>query len=68
MAQCRKKQSPEKVEATRRVVEELLKVKFITEEKYTTWLSNVDLVRKANDKWRMCVDYLDLDKADPKDT
>jgi hypothetical protein len=35
--------------------------------KYITWLSNVVLVKKSNGKWRMCVDYIDLNRACPKD-
>ena len=42
-------------------------VGFIEEAHYTTWLSNVVLVKKANGKWRMCVDYTDLNKACPRD-
>ena len=41
----------------------LLSVGCIEEAQYTTWLSNVVLVKKANDKWRMCVDYTDLNKV-----
>ena len=29
---------------------------------------NVVLVKKANGKWRMCVDFMDLNKACPKDS
>jgi len=45
----------------------LLDVGFIAEAHYTTWLSNVVLVKKANGKWRMCVDYTNLNKACPRD-
>lgn len=45
----------------------LLAPRFIRETKYPTWLSNVVLVQKANDQWRMCVGFLDLNKACPKD-
>lgn len=31
------------------------------------WLSNVVMVRKPNGKWRMCIDYTNLNKACPKD-
>jgi len=31
------------------------------------WLPNVVLVKKVNGKWRMCVDYIDLNKAYPRD-
>ena len=32
------------------------------------WLANVILVKKANGKWRTCVDFTDLNKACPKDS
>jgi len=35
---------------------------------YPDWLANVVIVKKANGKWRMCVDFTDLNKACPKDS
>ena len=35
---------------------------------YPEWLANVVLVKKANGKWRMCVNFTDLNKACPKDS
>ena len=35
---------------------------------YLDWLVNVVMVKKVNDKWRMCVDFTDLNKACPKDS
>ena len=35
---------------------------------YLDWLANVVMVKKANGKWRMCVDFIDLNKACPKDS
>ena len=32
------------------------------------WLANVVMVKKASGKWRMCVDFTDLNKACPKDS
>lgn len=37
--------------------------RFITETKYPIWLDNVVLVRKDNNKWRMCVEFTDLSAA-----
>lgn len=34
---------------------------------YTTRLSNVVMVKKPNEKWWMCIDYTDLNRACPKD-
>ena len=59
--------SAEKQVAIEEEVGKLLKVGFIRPEKYPTWLANVVMVRKSNGKWRMCVDYTDLNKACPKD-
>ncbi|GAU46913.1 hypothetical protein TSUD_402940, partial [Trifolium subterraneum] len=67
VVQRRRKQSPEKAEAARKAVKDLLEANFIAETQYTTWISNVVLVKKSNGKWRMCVDYTDLNRACPKD-
>ncbi|XP_043710263.1 uncharacterized protein LOC122659191 [Telopea speciosissima] len=48
-------------------VEKLNLSGFIREEKFPTWLVNVVMVLKSNGKWRMCVDYNNLNKACPKD-
>ena len=42
--------------------------KFIREVYYPDWLANIVMVKKANGKWRMCVDFTDLNKACPKDS
>ena len=42
-------------------------MQFIREVYYPDWLANVVMVKKANGKWRMCVDFADLNKACPKD-
>ena len=33
---------------------------------YPDWLANVVIVKKANEKWRMCVDFTNLNRACPK--
>ena len=45
----------------------LLKAGFVKEIHFTTWLANVVMVPKSPRKWRMCVDFMDLNKACPKD-
>ncbi|KAL2230969.1 UNVERIFIED_CONTAM: Retrovirus-related Pol polyprotein from transposon [Sesamum indicum] len=59
--------SNDKNDAIRQEVEKLLKAGYISEVQYTNWLSNVVLVPKSSGKWRMCVDFTDLNKACPKD-
>jgi hypothetical protein len=41
---------------------------FIREVHYPDWLANVVMVKKSTGKWRMCVDFTDLNKACPKDS
>ena len=48
-------------------MDKLLKARLIKEVNYPDWLSNIVLVKKSNGKWRMCVDFTDLNKAYPKD-
>jgi hypothetical protein len=37
--------------------------KVIREVLYPVWLANIVLVKKKNEKYRMCVDFTDLNKA-----
>jgi len=46
-------------------VEKLLAIGFIQEIYYPKWLANVIMVKKSNRKWRMCVDFIDLNNACP---
>ena len=48
-------------------VEKLLTASFIREVFYPEWLTNVVMVKKSNQKWRMWVDFTDLSHAYPKD-
>lgn len=49
-------------------VDKLLEENFIWEVHYPEWLSNVVLIKKANRKWRLCLDFTDLNKVYPKDS
>jgi hypothetical protein len=57
----------DKAEGARNEVKRLLSVDVIREVKYTEWLDNTVMVKKANGKWRMCIDFTDLNKACPND-
>ena len=48
-------------------VRKLLEAGFIREVYYPDWLAYVVMVRKNSGKWRMCVDFTDLNKACPKE-
>lgn len=49
------------------LVDELLKAGVIWEVMNPKWLANPVIVEKANSKWRLCVDYTNLNEACPKD-
>ena len=66
--QRRRPFAPKRDQAIAEEVTKLLTVGFIREVYYPDWLANVVLVKKANGKWRMCVDFTDLNKACPKDS
>ncbi|XP_074577531.1 uncharacterized protein LOC141833939 [Curcuma longa] len=65
--QKRRHFGPEQNRVIREEVQKLLKAGHIKEVHFPTWLSNVVLVPKPNNKWRVCVDFRDLNKACPKD-
>jgi len=56
------------VRSSREETEKLLRAGHIREIQYPEWLVNVVLVKKANGKWRMCVDFTDLNKVCLKDS
>ena len=59
---------PEIENAIKEEVQKLAVAKFIREVYYLDWLANVVMVKKANGKWRMGVDFTNLNKACPKDS
>jgi len=60
--------APERDNIVKEEVQKLTITQFIREVYYSDWLANVMMVKKANGKWRMCVDFIDLNKACPKDS
>ena len=60
--------APKRDKAINEEVQKLTTAQFIKEVYYPDWLANVVMVKKANDKWRMCVDFTDLNNACPKDS
>ncbi|GKV07135.1 hypothetical protein SLEP1_g18937 [Rubroshorea leprosula] len=53
--------------AIKEEVEKLLQAGFVRKVDYCEWVANPVLVNKANGKWRMCIDYTNLNQACPKD-
>ncbi|XP_073129365.1 uncharacterized protein [Henckelia pumila] len=58
---------PEKNRHIAAEVEKLLTARYIRPVTYPDWLANVVLVPKPGGKWRLCIDFTDLNKACPKD-
>ena len=61
--QKRRKFAPERNTIIQEEVKRLLKSKMIREVKFPKWLANVVVVQKKKGKWRVCVDYTDLNKG-----
>ena len=66
--QRRRKLNEERRLVVKEETHKLLKAGHIREIQYPEWLVNVVLVKKANRRWRMCVDFTDLNKASPKNS
>ena len=60
--------APERQKAINKEVGKLLHAAAIREVEYPEWLANVVLVKKENGKWRLCIDFTDINKACPKDS
>jgi len=45
----------------------LFAANHIQEIQYPKWLTKIVMVKKANGKWRMCVDFTNLNNRCPKD-
>ena len=66
--QKRRSFAPERQKAINEEVGRLLQAGAIREVEYPEWLANVLLVKKANSKWRLCIDFTNVNKACPKDS
>ena len=62
------KRMPKEVELkVKGEIEKFLKVKFIKSTRYVKWLANIFPLMKKNGKLQVCVDFKDLNVANPKD-
>ena len=66
--QKRRSFAPKRQKAIDEEVSKLLQARAIREVDYPDWLVNVVLVKKANGKWRLCIDFTDVNRAYPKDS
>ena len=58
-----RRMSEDKAEGAKAKVKRLLTTKVIREVAYPKWLANTVMVKKSNGKWRMCIDFTDLNKS-----
>ena len=65
--QLPRRPSKEHAEAVQEEVEKLKQAGAIKEVFYSEWLANMVVITKKSEKWRVCVDFTDLNKACPKD-
>ena len=59
---------PDRQKVIQEEIEKLLEVGFIREVEYPEWLANTVVVPKKGGKWRVCVDYTNLNDVCPKDS
>ena len=64
--QSPRRSSKEHAEAVKNEVTKLKQAGAIKEVFYPQWLTNTVVVKKKTGKWRVCVDFTDLNKACPK--
>ncbi|GKV06905.1 hypothetical protein SLEP1_g18724 [Rubroshorea leprosula] len=57
----------ERLQGIKEEVQKLLQARFVRRVNHCEWVTNPVLVKKSNDKWRMCIDYTNLNEACLKD-
>ena len=60
--------TPKQDNAIKGEVYKLVSAEFIRKVYHPDWLVNIVMVKNANGNWRICVDFIDLNKACPKDS
>ncbi|GKA46141.1 reverse transcriptase domain-containing protein, partial [Tanacetum coccineum] len=65
--QKKRGQAADRNQAIQEEVAKLIEAGIMKEVYYHNWLSNLVMVKKHDDSWRMCVDFKDLNKACQKD-
>ncbi|KAL5547014.1 hypothetical protein UlMin_006701 [Ulmus minor] len=66
--QKRRKFAPQRNHIINEEIQKLIDIGSVREVQYPDWLANVVVVQKKNGKWRVCIDFTDLNKACPKDS
>ena len=63
-----RKSVKERVDAVRQEVKRLKEAEAIKEIFFPKWLANTVVIKKKNGKWRVCVDFTNLNQACLKDS
>jgi len=67
MKQISRRFAPKILSKIKEEIERLLKSKFIRTSRYVDWLANIVPVKKKNGTIKVCIDFMDLNLATPKD-
>lgn len=57
----------EVLEEVKKEIEKMLEAGFIRPCRYAEWISSIVHVQKKDGRWRVCVDFRNLNRATPKD-
>jgi hypothetical protein len=57
----------EVLEEVKKEIEKMLEAGFIRSCRYDEWISSIVPIQKKDGRWRVCVDFRDLNRATPKD-
>jgi hypothetical protein len=57
----------EVLEEVKKEIEKMLEAGFIRPCRYAEWISSIVLIQKKDGRWRVYVDFRDLNRATPKD-
>jgi hypothetical protein len=57
----------EVLEEVKKEIEKMLEAGFIRPCRYAEWISSIVPIQKKDGRWRVCVDFRDLNRATPKD-
>ena len=66
--QKHRKFAPQRNRIINEEIQKLIDIGSVREVQYPDWLANVVVVQKKNGKWRVCIDFTDLNKACPTDS
>ncbi|GKE90776.1 reverse transcriptase domain-containing protein, partial [Tanacetum coccineum] len=67
MIQRKRSITPDRRKVVKEEVAKWLKDEIVKRVRYPSWVANPVLVKKPDNRWRMCIDFKDLNKACPKD-